>query len=407
MKKIILLSFLTITGAAASYGQSEFSEFTDNPSSFTISSDKNTLQLGGRMSFYYENRFLKSGITNLSHNGFAVKDADLDMIGKTASKFTYEFHYSLVDVITAAATQNTAAPASPGFKAAYIQYNGFKIKIKLGYDKVPFSQSSLMHEHETPNWSHPGLTGGDFFSRRDIGITLNSRLCKNMVNLYAGAYSGMGENFFEYGNDQSGTFEYIARAEFSYPGKVNYNEIDEENSPVLQFRVAGNVRYKNKTQPAGITVAANYPDAAGTYGTSFINGKTTIYGGDAIVKYRGLSATFESDILNLQPTDPKDALFSATATTFNKGKIKAGGCIADLNYDMEKIRSTVSVGYQNLNANDLVVGTQEWVTLAYAYKLSSFNSCAKIEYYIPTKEDVNSNPLKYTGQLKIGYQVVF
>jgi len=407
MRKIILFSFLAGTVAITAHGQSDFSEFTDNPSAFTISSDKNTLQFGGRASFYYENRFLKSGETDLKHNGWAIKDLDLDMIGKTASNFTYEFHYSLVDVITAAATQNTAAPTSPGFKAAYIQYNGFKVKIKIGYDKVPFSQSSLMHEHETPNWSHSGLTGGDFFSRRDIGLTLNTRMYKNRIALYAGAYSGMGENFFEYGNDGSGTFEYIARAEFSYPGKVNYNEIDEENSSAVQFRVGGNIRYKNKIQPAGASVTTLYPDAVGTYGTTLINGKSTIYGGDAIVKYKGFSATFESDILNLKPNNPQDALFAATNPSFNGGKVKAGGYIADLNYNNEKIHSTVSAGYQNLNANDLIAGTQEWWTIAYAYKINGFNSCAKIEYYIPTKEDVNSNPLKYTGQLKVGYQVVF
>ena len=407
MKKTLLFSLLAGTFATASYAQSEFSEFTDNSSAFTISSDKNTLEFGGRASFYYGNRFLKAGQTNLKHNGFDVKDLDLDMIGKTANKFTYEFHYSLVDMVTAAATLNTAAPASPGFKAAYIQYNGFKIKIKLGYDKVPFSQSSIMHEHETPNWSHSGLTGGDFFSRRDIGVTLNTRLYKNRINLYAGAYSGMGENFFEYGNDASGTFEYIARAEFSYPGKVNYNEIDEENSSVVQFRIGGNVRYKNKTQPAGGNVAATYPDATGTYGLSMINGKSTIYGGDAIVKYKGFSATFESDILNLQPTSTTDGLFGGTAPSVNGGKVKAGGFIADLNYNNEKIHSAFSVGYQNLNANDLLYGTQEWMTLAYCYKISGFNSVAKIEYYIPTKEDVTSNVLKYTAQLRVGYQVVF
>ena len=47
------------------------------------------------------------------------------------------------------------------------------------------------------------------------------------------------------------------------------------------------------------------------------------------------------------------------------------------------------------------------MTLAYCYKISGFNSVAKIEYYIPTKEDVTSNVLKYTAQLRVGYQVVF
>ena len=331
---------------------------------------------------------------------------DLDVLGTTANKFTYEVHYSLVDIITAAATANSS-PSTPGFKAAYLEYDGFKVHMKLGFDKIPFSQSNLMHEHETPNWSHPGLTGGDYFSRRDIGITFSTKLLKDKINLYAGAYSGLGETFFTYGNDASGTFEYVARAEFCYPGKMKYTEIDEENSPVVHFRVAANIRYEDKTQPGSGSVSASYPLAMGTYNTYMVNGKRTVYGGDAIIKYRGISATFETDMLNMKPSSSADALYNGTTSSINKGVVNAGGCIAALNYNWEKVHSVFSVVYENSNANDHLYGNQEWMTFAYAYKISSFNSCAKIEYYAPTKEDGASNPLKYTGQFKVGYQIVF
>ena len=408
MKKLVL--FTVFAGVISTSSYAQFSEFTDNPSSFTLSSDKNTLQIGGRIAFYCENRFLKSGQTNLDHNGFDVKDMDMDILGKTANKFTYEVHYSLIDIVNQANTwayTKNASPMTPGFKAAYIQYEGFKVHIKFGFDKVPFSQSNLSHEHETPDWSHPILTGGDFYARRDLGITLNTSLMKDRINLYAGAYSGMGETFFEYGTDASGTMEYVARAEFSYPGKMKYNIIDEEKSPVVHFRVAANVRYEDKTQPGGATIAASYPDAVGAYGTYMVAGKRTIYGADAIVMYKGFSATFETDMINMQPGLATDALFNATPNSFNKGKVNAGGFITGVNYNYEKLHSALSVNYENTNANDLITGNQEWLTIGYAYKVSSFNSCAKIEYYIPTKEDVNSNPLKYTGQLRVGYQVVF
>jgi len=296
---------------------------------------------------------------------------------------------------------------NPGFKAAYVQYNGFKVRIKLGYDKLPFSLGNIEHEHETPFWDRANLTSGDLFSRRDIGLTLNTDFWKSRFNVYAGAYSGMGENFFEYGQDESGTLEYVARAEFCYPGKMSYEEIDEENSPVLHFRIAGNVRYEDKTEPGGVTMASLYPDAVGMYGTSLISGQRTIYGGDATVKYRGLSATFETDILNMKPSSANDPLFNATPESFNKGVVNAGGYVVTLNYDWEKIRSVLSARYENFNANDLIAGNQGWLGFAYSYKINGFNSCAKIEYLIPTTEDVNSNPLKYTSQLRVGYQIVF
>ena len=408
MKKLVLFTLLAGTISYSSHGQSAFSEFTDNPSAFTIGSDKNTLQIGGRISFYGEDRFLNSGENNLDHNTVDIKDLDLDIIGKTASKFSYEVHYSLVDLAVAAATQNTNNPFNPGIKASYLQYDGFKIKIKVGYDKLPFSQNNIEHEHETPMWGRPVLASGDLFSRRDIGITLNTSLLKNnMLNLYAGMYSGMGETYFEYGQDESGKFEYVGRAEFCYPSKMSYNEIDEENSPILHFRIAGNIRYSDKTGPLGEGLDAKYPDAVGAYGTRLFDGYRTIYGGDAIIKYRGFSVTFEEDILNMRPQSQSDPLFNGTPESINKGVVNAGGFITDLNYNWQKIRSVFSVGYENTNPNDLIPGHMESLTFGYAYKLSGFNSCIKFEYLDPIIADNGSDPLKYYGQIRLGYQIVF
>ena len=417
MKKILLFALAGTMLSTSLHAQ--FSEFQNNTGAnpFTLSSDNNTLQIGGRVSFYYENRLLKSGYNynNLSHNGFDVKDADLDILGKTVNKFTYEFHMSLIDLTTAAATGNTANPANPGIKAAYLQYTGFPVHIKFGYDKLPFAQGSLSEVYGTPMWSHANLYGGDLFSRRDIGLTLQSRFWKNRINLYGGIYSGMGENFFEYGNDQSGRFEYIGRAEFSFPGKMTYHTIDEDNSSTLRFRVAVNARYEDKTQPNGGSVVASYPDMPGAYGIRMINGKRGVYGADALVKFKGISATFETDMVRMQPASDIDPLYYGTPTSYNGKYVKAGGYNAGLNYNWEQLHSVFSVMYEDFNANDLAVnvssahmaGEQAWLYFGYAYKVNGFNSVLKVEYYRPAIESANLNALKYDGQIRIGYQVVF
>lgn len=405
MKKLLLFAFAVV---ATNVANAQFSEFQNNAgSTFTLSSDNNTLQIGGRISGYYEYRTLKSGVTNLSHNGWAMKDGDIDLLGKTSSKFVYEFHISVLDLATAAATQNTNNPANPGIKAGYLQYVGWPVSIKLGYDKLPYSQGSLNEVYGTPMWSHANLYGGDLFSRRDFGLTLNYQGWKNRINLYAGAYSGMGENFFEYGNDASGTFQYVGRAEFSYPGKMKYQPIDEENSPIPQFRVAVNGRYEDKTQPAGQSITTNYPDAPGVYGTRIFDGKQTVYGGDFMFKYRGISVLFETDMMRMQPTSPTDPLYEGTPASFNGGHVNAGGYVTGINYNWQNIKSVFSVQYESFNTNDLVSGHQEWLYLGYAYKVNGFNSVFKVEYYIPTEEDKAQAPLKYTGQLRVGYQIVF
>jgi len=406
MKKI-LYTLLFVLLAMAARAQ-EFSEFQDTSlNSITLGKGKNQIQIGGRVSGYYEYRALKPGFTNLDHNGFAMKDGDIDLLGHTKQQFVYEFHLSVLDLATAAATQNTDNPANPGIKAAYLEYMGWPVHIKFGYDKLPFSQGSLNEVWGTPMWSHANLYGGDLFSRRDMGITLNSSFWKNRINLYAGAYSGMGENFFEYGNDQSGTFEYVGRAEFCYPAVLKYQPIDEDHNTIPQIRLAVDARYEDKTQPAGQTIASNYPDALGAYGTRMINGKRLIYGGDFIIKYQGFSALFEADIMRLQPTSATDDLYQGTPASFNGGYINSGGFVTGLNYDWQKIRSVFSIQYENFNTNDLQKGAQSWLYLGYAYKVKGFKSVFKVEYFIPTTEDVAANPLKYTSELRVGYQIVF
>jgi hypothetical protein len=283
------------------------------------------------------------------------------------------------------------------------------VHVKFGFDKIPFSQSNITHEHESPMFSHPKLTGGDFFPRRDLGVTLNtSFLTADKLCLYAGAYTGMGENFFEYSNDPSGTFEYVGRAEFCYPSKMDHSLMDDENSPILHFRVAANARYENKTQPSGSpSVATAYPDMVAPYNTRMVDGERTIYGGDAIAKYRGFAATFETDIINMRPHSQSDGLFNGTAGSFNKNVVHAGGFITGLSYTAQKLKSALYVNYERYDWNDLKAGMNEWLEFGYAYKVKDYNSCFKIEYYRPLTEDASYKVLKYDGEIRVGYQVVF
>lgn len=409
MKKLLFLTITALAFVNSSFAQ--FSEFRNEeaPSNFTLNSENNILQISGRVAAYYQHRIMKTGQTNLSHNGFMPKDADLDILGTTKSKFVYEIQFSLLDLANAAISQNTADPAAPGIKAAYVSYEGKAIpfRIKLGYDKVPYSQGSLNDAYGTPMWSHANLVGGDFYSRRDLGLTLSKSLWQKRIHIYGGIYSGLGENVFEYGNDASGHPEYIGRIDIAYPGRYKYDAIDEDQTPKPTFRVGVNARYTNKTQPVGRSLSSDVPDAPGAYGLRVVNGKKLVYGADFTAKYKGISVLFETEMININPADSTDPLYEATPTTFNGKVVHAGGIVTGINYDWKKIHSVFSVNYENINANDLIKGHQEWLYLGYAYKVNGFNSVFKIEYYKPMTEDGASNPLKYTDQVRIGYQIIF
>ena len=201
--------------------------------------------------------------------------------------------------------------------------------------------------------------------------------------------------------------EYVGRVEYSYPSKVKYNLIDEEMSATPVFRVAANARYADKTQPKGSSIITDEPDAPGVYGVRVFDGKKLAYGGDAIVKYKGFSATAEVHFMQLKPTNLTDGLYNGTDQSKNKSVVNSGGFCLGANYNWEKKHSAFSLMYEELNANDLYVGVQDWLYLAYAYKFSGFNSVLKVQYYVPVTEDKAQDPLHYTGQLRVGYQIVF
>lgn len=423
MKKLALITITTLTLGSAAFAQ--YSEFSDNAqesaSKFTLSSDANTLQIGGRVSGYYQYRSLQDGYNNKKNNAFFFKDVDLDFYGKSSNKFVYEIQLSVLDLLSAAAIGNSATgttaqansnadpnPYNPGFKAVYFQYRGWPVHVKFGYDKLPYSQGSMSDVWSTPYWSHAELFGGDIFSRRDLGLTLNYRTWHDRLNFYAGAYSGMGENIFQYGMDGSGRPEFIVRGEFSWPGKVKYHIIDNEIAPKPTFRVGLNARYMDKTQPDGRSIYEDAPDAPGIkYHTRVFDGKRLAYGGDAMFKYKGFSATLEGHLMDMKPTNAGDGLFGGTPESFNKGNVKGGGFVVGANYVAQKFKSVFSASYESFNANDLIDGKEEWLYIGYAYKVGGFNSVIKVHYYLPVTEDVNLHEIKYTSQLRIGYQVIF
>ncbi len=419
MKKLLFGLFLLAIGQSASAQYSEFRNNEQPPNNINLTGNNATLTISGRVSAFYKYRMMTAGNINLKNNGFFFKDADLDFLGRS-SGFVYEMHLSPLDLITSAAMGNTSNaaglngnaspnPYAPGVKAMYVSYEGTRLpfSVKLGYDKIAFSQGSLNDAYNSPFWSHANLYGGDLFSRRDLGVTVYQSFWKKRIRAYAGIYTGLGENVFEYGNDGSGRQEYAARVDVSYPAPTKYVTVDNHNSPIPQFRVGINGRYTDKTQPTGRSLTTDVPDAMGPYGIRMVNGKKVVYGADFMFRYRSFTLFAEADYVNAQPTDPTDALYMNTLSSFNGGKVNAGGYCITANYNWKKAHSVFAAEYENVNGNDLISGKQEWMRFAYALTLNGFNSVIKAEFYHPLTEDAAQNPLKYSDQFRVGYQLVF
>ncbi len=393
-----------ITAIALLVVSTAFSQVT-----LTSQDQKTTLSIGGLFSAYYNLRLLKPGYDNYDHNTPDLKDMELDFWGKADKDFVYELKVNFAELITNAASGgingNAFSADDPGLKSGYVMYTGIPIHIKLGWDKTPFSQSSITDNYESPFWSHDLLSGGDVFSRRDVGLTLSSSLWQERINIYGGAYSGLGD-YFIYNNqsDASGQPEYIGRVDFSYPKKYDYKSVDLAGSTVPKFRIGADIRYTNKTQPGSNTLD---PVLLGDYDLNMVDGKKMGYGFDFSAEYQHFSVQLENDMIRLQPVSQGDALYQGTAESFNQNKVNAGGWVGCVNYYWKGIKSVFSVKYDNVNLNDLVAGHAENLYVGYGYLVKGWNACLKAEWVRPLVEDVNSDPLKYTNNFRVGMQIMF
>ncbi len=367
----------------------------------TFTNGNHSLQLSGTISTYYNHRFLKDGELDKKNNRFRLRDMQVGFNGRVSNKWAYKLRVDLADLAeTAMQTGTTIDPENPGLMSAYVEYKGLPVDIKVGYDKLPYSQGSMFSFDGSAFWQRGQMLRGDFFSRRDIGVTLTHTTWKQRINLYAGVYTGLGENIIgNNDNDPSGRLEYIGRADIAFPARYRYVESDILNVPIPMVRAGINARYTNKTQPTGEVLPNG---VGGEYGLRVIDGKRLGYGFDASFQYRRFSAQFETQMVRLTPSDTNNALFYNTASTVNKGIVRAGGWQGQLNYYAMPIKSVLSVRFENYNLNDLVVGETQRLGVGYAYLINGYNAVVKLHYYRIIQEDLKLEPLKWTDQIRVG-----
>ncbi len=368
-----------------------------------LNSGNKSLEISGTLAGFYNYRILKEGEDNYKNNKFMLRNVIFGLNGRVENKWEYEIQADLFNMV-ASGIQD---PENPGIVTAYMAYKALPVKIKFGYDKLPYSQGSLASIYETPYWSRTQMTRGDFFSRRDIGLTLNSSLWKQRINIYAGAYSGLGETVFVANGgdiDPSGQPEYVGRIDIAFPSRYRYDEIDYKISPTPMFRIGANARYADKTQPGDNTLPAGIE---GIYGLKVIDGKKLIRGFDATFAYMGFSAQFESQLMKINPAKDDDELYHSTTEDVHNKTVYAGGWEGQVNYFWKKAKSTFSARYENYNLNDLVSGNAERCAFAYAYHINGSKNCIKVHYFKIITEDESLEPIKWTDQIRIGWQYLF
>jgi len=388
MRKIFLFCFLIFSVVASAQ--------------LTISNGQHVLEISGSISTYYNHRILKPESDNRNKDRFKLRDAQIQLEGRIKDLYEYELQVDFVDLAQSAA--GLIDPENPGLMDAYIRYKGLSfVDVQVGYGKLHYSRSSMVPFIYSPYWQRAELVRGDIFSRRDVGVTLMKALWKQRINVYAGVYTGLGELSLLGDNDASGKPEYASRVDFAWPARYRYRDIDTKISPVPMFAIGVNGRYSNKRLPTGRSFPTN---SQGEYGLKLTNGERYVYGFDATFQFKGFSAQFEMHQLRGQPQFVGDYQLQGYSPEQNGGYFLAGGYVSQVNYFCKKIKTIVSVRFEELDLNDLVPGNSQRLSGAVAYQIKGFDSMIKFQYFNILKEE-SIDPIRWTEQFRIGWQLTF
>lgn len=381
--------------------------FSDSYGQVTISNGYHTMEISGLVSANYNYRFLGPGDDDFTKNTFGLNTSRFSMEGRVGHDYEYKIQMDLSRLGFAGDGE------FPSLLDAHMTFKGFPFfDITLGYDKIPYSRSSLTSFAHQPYWQRAELARGGIFSRRDIGICIRKDLWKQRINLAFGAYSGMGEYALTSvtggDNDPSGTLEYVGRIDFSWPGRYRYNDVlDVTHVPVPMISIGTNARYVERAQ--------SLPGLA-DYDLKIIAGKKSGIGFDLAAQYKGFSGLLEWHQFTLTPDSNRFSntrpLLQGKPTSF----FRYGGVIGQIAYYNRRLKSGLLIRYDEFNPNDLIPNNTER-TLSYCYVLllNGYKSMIRIQYWQrlgPWKDGWFDNVRKYPlrrvdDQIRIGWQYAF
>lgn len=352
---------------------------------FTLTRGNSVIEFSGYITTFYNYRFYPEGETDKKKNRFALDYAVFRIDGVHKKVWNYQ-----IQINNAALFDKET---SDGFiMQADVAYNTLndRLSIDVGFNKIPFSRSSLIPNVESPFLQRPQMARGGVFNRRDAGVTVRYSLFNKLINLYAGAYTGMGSESLFGENDESGNLEYACRAELSYPARYRHKEVDLTDVPAPVVTLGLNARQAEKKTTSGI----DYP-----YQT--LNGKKLGYGGDVSAMWRGLTVTAE--VLHFKMTPEETLLLYGKPTDY----FKAGGVMMTANYYVKPIKSIIAVRYDEFNPHDLVKGDKEsTLSFGYNYLFDSMRAALKIHYFKRLK-DKDASKVWNDDQLRVALQFQF
>jgi hypothetical protein len=360
---------------------------TINPilAQFTIGTFDKNLQISGYITSFYNKRFYDVTEVDRDKDRFNLDFAVLRIQGSDEKRIRYELQVNLPAIYSTDPTDEFLMQATAEYRS---MRNDFAFQ--FGYDKLPFSWSSLLPQNQSAFMQRAESIRGKTFNRRDMGITLTKGFLNKRVVLTGGVYTGEGIQSITGDNDPNGKFLYAGRIEASYPAHYRNEEIDVNHTAIPRVKIGADMSYTEKTRTTG----TDYPILT-------VNGKKKSYSGDVTASWKGFSAHAEIITFRIQPNDTLALLGKPTDYYL------AQGVILQMGYFSTVLNSVFAVRYDEFNPNDLVVGdNRQTVSLAYNYLIDGMNNLVKLHYFYRLTAEKALEPWS-ENQLRIGWQIMF
>lgn len=351
---------------------------------YTLVKPNGYLELSGYVVGFYNYRFYNAAEEKHKKNRFALDFAVLKLDGNMRKRWNYQLQMNYASLFDPQTSDDFLMDG-------YISYNSVNDNFEWfnGYMKVPFSRNSLVANVESPFLQRAEIVR-QAFNRRDLGTMMRYSFFNKKINVYAGAFTGLGRTSLAGDNDASGNMEFAGRVEFSYPTRFRKTDYDLTHTRLPLICVAANTRWANKQTNAG-----------DDFKYQTLNGKKMGTGLEADAMYKGIALHAEWMQFTMYP---KDSTFLYKQPTDH---FLATGFIASANYYHKPSHTVIGIRYDMYNPNDLVVGDDEnSISYAFNYLMDGTRACIKLQYWQRLKASGVTN-FWTRDQIRLAYQLQF
>jgi hypothetical protein len=252
----------------------------------SISSEEVLIQLSNRLQLRWTQDWPEDGIASGS---FRIRRAKTKLDG-----WLYEKRFAFGLQLNWAAADN---PLEDAFLDWDVTERG-RLRVKLGQFKAPFGRQELTSSG-SQQFVDRSIVSSRFAEGRDIGLTLHGQSGGGTLSWAAGVFNGSGRNV---ASNPDGRYQVVARVQVAPSGDPGYSESDFESGERPLWAVAAQVHHDDD-------------------GLGDDRLRRTIYGADAVFKFRGLSLFCEAFFEEREPA-------GATASKSNGVALQAGYLLA-------------------------------------------------------------------------------